>query len=179
MTNNKSTYKKVVVRRLDRGLIKGFVDSNSYLRPGSMEMLDREGRTVHVPLDAIKAIFFVREFEGNPQRSERKLFQSRPRLAGLWVHITFKDNEILEGLLPSNLTELHPEGFLLTPAGLYSNNLKIFVPRSALSSIDVLGVIPDARVRRLTQSRKGIGGATSERQLGLFPLAESQGKKLP
>jgi len=167
------------VRRLDGGVVKGFVDSISYLRPDSIEVLDREGRTVHVPLDAIKGIFFVREFEGNPQRSERKLFQSRPRLAGLWVHVTFQDDEVLEGLLPSNLAELHPEGFLITPADLYSNNLKIFVPRSALKTIDVLGVIPDSRARRLTQSRKGIAGATSERQMGLFPVAEGPGKKLP
>jgi len=179
VTNDKSTYKKVVVRRLDRGVFKGFVDSTSYLRPGSIEMLDREGRAVHVPIDEIKAVFFVRDFEGNPQRSERKLFRSRPRLAGLWVHMTFKDGEVLEGLLPSNLAELQPQGFLMTPADLYSNNLKIFVPRTALSRIDVLGVIPDTRTRRLVLSRKGIAGGTTERQLGLFAVGEEQSKKLP
>ena len=83
--NHKSTYKKVVVRRLDHGLMKGFVDSTSYLGPNGIRMLDREGRTLTIPLQEIKGVFFVRDFDGNPQRSERKLFQSRPRLAGLWV----------------------------------------------------------------------------------------------
>lgn len=171
-----STYKKVVVRRLDHELIKGFVDSASYLKPNAIEMLDREGRTLTVSLKEIKGVFFVREFDGNSQRSERKLFQSRPRMAGLWVQMTFKDQEILEGLLSGNLIESNPEGFLLTPADLYSNNLKIFVPRSALSEITVLGVIPDRRVRELSQ-RRGLRPretAASDRQIGLFPAQEEK-----
>jgi hypothetical protein len=179
--SHKSTYKKVVVRKLDQGLIKGFVDSTSYLGPNGIEMLDREGRTVIIPLPEIKGVFFVRDFDGNPQRSERKLFQSRPRLAGLWVQMTFKDKEVLEGLLPNNLVELSPEGFLITPADLYSNNLKIFVPRTALSKIDVLGVISDGRLRKLSQKRSGLPDetATAERQIGLFPASERQEKKPP
>jgi hypothetical protein len=179
--NYKSTYKKVVVRRLDHGLIKGFVDSASYLGPNGLQMLDREGRTLVIPLAEIKGVFFVRDFDGNPQRSERKLFQSRPRLAGLWVQMTFKDKEVLEGLLPSNLVELGPEGFLLTPADLYSNNLKIFVPRTALNKINVLGVISDGRFRRLPQKGSALPGerATSERQIGPFSASGRQGKKPP
>ena len=179
--SQKSTYKKVVVRKLDQGLVKGFVDSTSYLRPNAIEMLDREGRIVVIPLSEIKGVFFVKDFDGNPHRSERKLFQSRPRLAGLWVQMTFKDKEVLEGLLPSNLVELTPEGFLLTPADLYSNNLKVFVPRTALTEVNVLGVISDGRLKRLPQ--KGSGrpgeGATAERQIGLFPASERQEKKQP
>ena len=173
---HKSTYKKVVVRKLDHELIKGFVDSASYLKANAIEMLDREGRALTVSLAEIKGVFFVREFDGNSQRSERKLFQSRPRMAGLWVQMTFKDQEILEGLLPGNLIEFGPEGFLLTPADLYSNNLKIFVPRSALSDITVLGVIPDRRVRELSQ-RRGVRAretAASDRQIGLFPAQEEK-----
>ena len=173
---HKSTYKKVVVRRLDQVVIKGFVDSASYLKPDAIEMLDREGRALTVPLAEIKGVFFVREFDGNPQRYERKLFQSRPRMAGLWVQMTFKDKELLEGLLPSNLIELSPVGFLVTPADLYSNNLKIFIPRTALSEITVLGVIPDRRARELSQ-RRGVRAreaVVSERQIGLFPAQEEK-----
>ena len=173
---HKSTYKKVVVRKLDHELIKGFVDSASYLKANAIEMLDREGRALTVSLAEIKGVFFVREFDGNSQRSERKLFQSRPRLAGLWVQMTFKDQEILEGLLSGNLIESSPEGFLLTPADLYSNNVKIFVPRSALSDITVLGVIPDRRVRELSQ-RRGVRAretAASDRQIALFPAPEEK-----
>ncbi len=176
--NRKSTYKKVVVRRLDHSLMKGFVDSASYLGPNGVRMLDSEGRTLTIPLHEIKGVFFVRDFDGNPQRAERKLFQSRPRLAGLWVRVTFKDKEVLEGLLPSNLVELSPEGFLVTPADLYSNNLRVFVPRTALSEIIVLGVIPNGRPRKPLQKRGGLRGdtATAEGQIGLFPAAEGEEK---
>jgi hypothetical protein len=176
--NHKSTYKKVVVRRLDHGLMKGFVDSTSYLGPNGIRMLDREGRTLTIPLHEIKGVFFVRDFDGNPQRLERKLFQSRPRLAGLWVRVTFKDKEVLEGLLPSNLVELSPEGFLVTPADLYSNNLRIFVPRTALSEITVLGVIPNGRPRKPSQKGSRLQGDTAiaEGQIGLFPAPEREEK---
>jgi hypothetical protein len=77
--------------------------------------------------------------------------------------------------------ELSPEGFLVTPADLYSNNLKIFVPRTALSKIEVLGVISDGRLRRLAQKGRGLAGETAafQRQMGLFPASEGQGKKPP
>jgi hypothetical protein len=176
--NHKSTYKKVVVRKLDRGLTKGFVDSTSYLGPNGIRMLDREGRALTIPLQEIKGVFFVKDFDGNPQRSERKLFQSRPRLAGLWVRMTFKDKEVLEGLLPNNLVELSSEGFLVTPADLYSNNLRIFVPRTALSEMTVLGVISDGRLRKRLQKGSGVAGDTeiADRQMGLFPAAEREEK---
>jgi hypothetical protein len=95
--------------------------------------------------------------------------------------MTFKDKEVLEGLLPSNLVELSPEGFLLTPADLYSNNLKIFVPRTALDEIKVLGVISGGRLRRLPQKGSALPGepVTSQRQIGRFPASERQGKKRP
>jgi hypothetical protein len=171
--NYKSTYKKVVVRRLDHGLMKGFVDFTSYLGPNGIRMLDREGRTLTIPLHEIKGVFFVRDFDGNPQRSEHKLFQSRPRLAGLWVRVTFKDKEVLEGLLPSNLAELSPEGFLVTPADLYSNNLRIFVPRTALSEITALGVISNGRLRKLRRKGSGLqdDAAIAQGQIGLFPAS--------
>src|SRR5208282_775010 len=113
MKNNpSSTRKRVVIRKLDKGLIKCFLDPNGYLA-SELEVLDREGRLVHILMSEIKGVFFVRDFEGNPDRAERKVFRSRPRLAGLWVRVTFKDSEVLEALLPSNLLEVGPLGFLV------------------------------------------------------------------
>jgi len=179
--NQKSTYKKVVLRRLDHSLTKGFLDPTSFLGPNGIRMLDREGRSLTTPFHEIKGVFFVRDFDGNPQRSERKLFQSRPRLAGLWVRMVFKDKEVLEGLLPNNLVELSPEGFLVTPADVYSNNLRVFVPRTALREMAVLGVISDGRLRKLSQkgSRLPGGIAIVEGQVDLFPAAKREEKQQP
>jgi len=163
-----STRKRVVVRKLDKGLIKGFVDPNGYLA-SEIEVLDRDGRLIHVPMSTVKGVFFVRDFDGNPDRAERKVFRSRPRLAGLWVRMTFKDSEVLEALLPNNLLEVDPLGYLVTPPDVYSNNLRIFIPRTALTEMEVLGVISDGVVRRMSQrAAQARVVATGDQQFGLF-----------
>lgn len=143
-----STHKKVVIRKLDKGLIKGYLNPVNYLGAGVVEVLDHQGRLVGVPLNELKGVFFVRDFKGNPRRLERKFFQSRPKHSGLWVRMTFQDKEVLEGIIPNNLLDLDPRGFLVTPPDVYSNNLKMFIPRGALVAIDVLGVISNAGTRR-------------------------------
>jgi hypothetical protein len=174
-----STHKRVVVRKLDKGLVKGFVDPTTYLSRNGVEVLDRDGHLVSIPLEEVKGLFFVREFDGNPQHPERKVFHSRPKLGGLWVRMTFKDNEVLEGLVPNNLLEIDPVGFFVTPPDLYSNNLKVFIPRSALAGMQVLGVIADGGARRLSQKPGTIGAkpADASRQIGLFsPLGSTENK---
>jgi hypothetical protein len=174
-----STYKRVVIRKLSKALVKGFVDPASYLTPQGIEVLDQQGRLAAIPLEEIKGVFFVRDFEGNPQRSERKVFRSRPRLAGLWVRMTFKDQEVLEGLVPNNLLDLDPLGFMVTPPDAYSNNLKAFIPRTALQGMEVLGVIADGMLRRgPRRTRKMEARETSSaEQVGLlFPAEQLPGK---
>ncbi len=171
-----STRKRVVVRKLDKGLVKGFLDPKGYLT-SDLEVLDREGRLVHIPMLEVKGVFFVRDFEGNPDRAERKVFRSRPRLAGLWVRMTFKDSEILEALLANNLLDLDPLGFLVTPPDVYSNNLRIFIPRTALTGMEVLGVISDGVVRRMSQrAAQARVLSTDGQQIGLFGAANSEEK---
>jgi len=167
----------VVIRKLDKGLIKGFVDPSSYLS-SQLEVLDREGRLVQIPMSEVKGVFFVRNFEGNPDRAERKIFRSRPRLAGLWVRMTFKDAEVLEAILPNNLLDVNPLGFLVTPPDVYSNNLRIFIPRSALTEMEVLGVISSGVVRRMSQrAAQERASATGDRQFGLFAGTNLPDKK--
>ncbi|MDR3678059.1 MAG: hypothetical protein P4N24_21440 [Acidobacteriota bacterium] len=172
-----STRKRVVVRKLDKGLIKGFLDVAGHLA-SELEVLDREGRVVHVLMSEVKGIFFVRDFEGNPDRAERKIFRSRPRLAGLWVRMTFKDSEVLEALLANNLLDVDPLGYLVTPPDVYSNNLRIFIPRSALTEMEVLGVISDGVVRRMSQrAAQARAAGTAEQQFGLFTATSPLEKK--
>ena len=167
----------MVIRKLDKGLIKGFLDPKGYLA-SEIEVLDRDGRLVHIPMSEIKGVFFVRDFEGNPDRAERKVFRSRPRLAGLWVRMTFKDSEVLEALLPNNLLEVDPLGYLVTPPDVYSNNLRIFIPRTALTEMEVLGVISDGVVRRMSQrAAQARVTATGQQQFGLFAATNPPEKK--
>jgi hypothetical protein len=167
----------VVIRKLDKALLKGFLDPKGYLA-SEIDLLDREGHLVHIPMPQVKAVFFVRDFDGNPDRAERKIFRSRPRLAGLWVRMTFKDDEVLEALLPNNLLEVDALGFLVTPPDVYSNNVRIFIPRTALMEMEVLGVITDGVVKRMSQrAAQARVAATGDQQFGLFGTANSPEKK--
>jgi len=155
-----STHKKVVVRQVDRDSINGYVAPAHFVREGKLELLNTAGNVVAIDLRDIKGVYFVREF-GDSESLSRKTFTSRPRTEGLWVRLKFKDNEILEGMMPNDLNQASPEGFLINPPDLRSNTQRIFVPRSALESLTVLAVIGATRRRRR-------GMPTDTRQVPMF-----------
>src|ERR1700704_5563611 len=142
-----STHKKVVVRKMDRDSINGHVAPANFVREGKLELLNTSGNVVAIDLRDIKGVYFVREF-GDSDSLSRKTFTSRPRTEGLWVRLKFKDNEVLEGMMPNDLSLTTAEGFLINPPDMRSNTQRIFVPRTALSSLTILAVIGATRRRR-------------------------------
>jgi hypothetical protein len=76
----------------------------------------------------------------------------------------------MEGLMTNDLLEVDGSGFLFTPPDYYANNLRVFVPRGALGSVEVLGVISDLSARRAAQRAKRPPRKPPEesRQIGLF-----------
>jgi hypothetical protein len=155
-----STHKKVTVRKMDRDSVNGHVAPSNFIREGKLELLNTAGNVVAIDLRDIKGVYFVREF-GDSESLLRKTFTSRPRTEGLWVRLKFKDNEVLEGMMPNDLSLTMNEGFLVNPPDLRSNTQRIFVPRSALESLTVLAVIGATR-----RQRKGL--PTDIRQVQLF-----------
>ncbi|HKH99238.1 MAG TPA: hypothetical protein VJ999_09030 [Candidatus Sulfotelmatobacter sp.] len=144
-----STHKKVIVRKMDRDSVSGYVAGAQFVQDGKLELLNTSGTVVLMDLREVKGVYFVREF-GDSESLMRKTFTSRPRSEGLWVRLRFKDSEVLEGLMPADLTQTMPEGFLVSPPDQRSNTQRIFVPRTALESLTVLAVIGAARRRRRT-----------------------------
>lgn len=142
-----STHKKVIVRKMDRDTINGYVAPANFVHEGKLELLNTAGNVVGIDLREIKGVYFVREFADSESVS-RKTFTSRPRTEGLWVRLKFKDNEVLEGMMPNDLSLTSAEGFLVNPPDTRSNTQRIFVPRTALESLTVLAVIGAARRRR-------------------------------
>src|SRR5438876_10482017 len=78
-----STHKKVVVRKMDRDSINGYVAPANYIREGKLELLNTSGNVVAIDLRDIKGVYFVREF-GECWSLSRKPFTSRPSTEGLW-----------------------------------------------------------------------------------------------
>src|SRR6202522_473553 len=125
-----STHKKVIVRKMDRDSGSGYVWPSQFVNEGKLELLNTSGNVLARDLREIKGVYFVREF-GDSESLTRKTFTSRPRSEGLWVRLRFKDNEILEGLMPADLTQNMPKGFLVNHPDPRSNTQRIFVPKTA------------------------------------------------
>ena len=142
-----STHKKVVVRKMDRDSINGYVAPADFVREDKLDLLNTAGNVVTIDLKDIKVVYFVREFEDADSPS-RKTFTTRPRTEGLWVRLRFKDSEVLEGMMPNDLSLDTADGFLINPPDLRSNTQRLFVPRSALESLTVLAVIGATRRQR-------------------------------
>jgi hypothetical protein len=133
-----------VVALVDRKTLRGYLNPTHLGRADPIDLLTPGGEHEQIPLAKVRAIYFVREFS-NDYEPERKAFLSRPKLDGLWVRLRFNDSEILEGVVPNDLLSLLDNGLQITPPDLNSTTDRIFVPRSALSEVTVLGVVGIAR----------------------------------
>jgi hypothetical protein len=76
--------------------------------------------------------------------------------------MTLSDGDELEGLAANDRTLVDGAGLMLTPPDMRSNTQRIYVPRSAIQTLEVLSLI-GAPVRR----RPGLG--LPDDQPELFP----------
>lgn len=170
-----STQKKAVLRMHDGNWMAGYLPAAGFVRravsPDALELLDLSARRHVIPLASLKWACFVRDFNSgettNPERLLRTTFSGRPRLAGLWLRMTLKDETVLEGMAANDLTLVDPAGLLLTPPDTRSNTQRIFLPRTSIAEFSVVAVIGAATTT--VGKRKP---PTSARQQGdLFPAA--------
>ncbi len=136
-----STTKKVLVRRFDRESLLGFVNPQSYQQSVGIELLRPDGAISLLSYEEVKTVSFVRDFDVAEEPAGSRIFNTRPKIGGLWVRLRFRDQEILEGVLLNDLLRLDAYGFTLIPPDPTFNQQRIFVPRAALEECQVLGVV--------------------------------------
>jgi hypothetical protein len=144
-----SAHKKVIVRRFTGETLPGYLPLSAFVRNRGIDLLDLSGRVIPLPLNDIKHICYVREFNlhdtMNPERLTRRTFLARPRTEGLWLRMTFRGGDILEGLAPTDVGLLddmiNDAGLHVTPPDTRSNTQRVFVPRSSLAELQLLAVI--------------------------------------
>ena len=155
-----STTKKALIRRYERETLAGYVNPASFLQPDGVELLSDQGHASIVPYREIKLVAFVKEFEGaaDPQR---QVFLTRPKMAGLWVNLRFRDGGVLEGIIPNNLMLLEGSGFTVIPPDSFGNQQRVWAPRSSLVAVEVLGVVGSPLKKRKAKP-------TAREQIGLF-----------
>jgi hypothetical protein len=144
-------YRKVVVNlgdgRVLRGLMKtaritgldALLELSSRKFPQTIT-LETDNGPLEVLLKDSKAVFFVKSFEGDLERHGLRFYTHGPVIRGIWVEIQFKDNEVIEGIIENSINHIVDEGFLLSPSDPESNNILIYVNKSAMKHYRVLGV---------------------------------------
>jgi hypothetical protein len=143
----KDEREKIVARFRDGRLLKGFV-MNFSIESDTFIMSDQKtNMDIRVPIDELKALFFVKNFEGSSKHVERKVFGIRQNL-GRKVFIKFFDRESLVGFIEGeipwdkgfSLAKLgkRVKGFYLIPVDGDSNNKKVFVVGSAIDNVTIM-----------------------------------------
>jgi len=143
-----STAKKVLVDRYDRSLLRGYVQPQTCRTPDGLEVMSPEGAVSIIPYLQIKCVSFVRDLAGPSVLGERREFLARPKSAGLWVELQFRDGDSMESTISNNIMEMEAEGLFATPPENSGNAQRVFVPRAGLSAVQVLGVVGKPKTKR-------------------------------
>ncbi|MBI5074060.1 MAG: hypothetical protein HZB62_02650 [Nitrospirae bacterium] len=139
---------QVVLKFLDGTIIKGYLRDFSE-KSDELKLQEPDANAVRtVKSDLLKAIFFVKSFEGNRQYSEKKTYGIR-KPHGHRTFIKFIDGEDLVGFLESEMpwdkgfflshhTINNLKGFFLLPADEGSNNIRVFIFVHAVKDLTVV-----------------------------------------
>lgn len=167
-----STTKQVYLCRMDTSYIEGYVSPQTYQRLDGIEILKRSAEVAVIPYSEVRAVYFVKGFEGPPNETEKRVFGSRPKLDGLWVRLTFRDDEVFEGVIPNDLLLINAHGITFTPPDAASNTQRIFVPQQSLKELKVLSVIGSPVHQRRSRAQ-----IPAKEQIDLFTEHQSSDQR--
>jgi hypothetical protein len=127
---------RAVVAYLDGRRLKGYVFNFSALKDTFRlfpdEMAQQKSGT-DVLLKDLKAVFFVKDFLGDPSYHEST--EGSPAQHGRRVEVIFKDGEKLSGTTDA----YHPQklGFFVFPIDARSNNVRVFVVNKNVRQVNM------------------------------------------
>lgn len=130
---------KIVVRYRDGRIVRGFTQNffpnkpSFHVRPHDAR---RETDLVEVFLQELKAVFFVRDFFGNPAYKEKKAVTESGRPKGRLLRVTCTDGEVIVG----TTTGYDPKrpGFFIFPLDAGWNNIKAYIVSGAVRDVQYL-----------------------------------------
>lgn len=148
-----SARKPVIVRKFSREWYAGYAGASFGQDSPALEVLDLSGKVLTITWDTVKWVCYVRDFSSstdqtNPERLLQKRFAVRPRASGLWLRMTLNDGDELEGIASNDRSLVTGAGLLVTPPDTRSNTQRIYIPRQAIQSLEVVSLIGATRRRR-------------------------------
>jgi hypothetical protein len=96
-------------------------------------------RAEEVSLEGVKAVFFVKSFDGK-WHDDLRFHDHLPTQECLWVRATFADGEVIEGLIHNTHSYVVNPGFYMSPTDPEGNNWLIYVLKNKLKDFQVLGL---------------------------------------
>jgi small nuclear ribonucleoprotein (snRNP)-like protein len=125
---------KVVIHYRDGRILKG-TTHDVLPHKSTFHATDKEtGQTVEVELSQLKAVFFVKTYEGDREYAERDDVERSGM--GRKIQVTFEDGETLIGYT-QGYSQNRP-AFFLFPSDPKSNNDRILVVTDAAESVKFL-----------------------------------------
>ena len=170
-----ASHKKVVVRAFEGPLAWGYLQPGGFVCDGKVDLLLPDGRAKLLELSGLKTIVYVRDFNlddaVDPERIGKRAFAGRPRGEGLWLRLALRDGETLEGLASFDLgfidALIEDRGLFVSPPDGRGNALRVFVPRTALRAVELLGMVTSP-TKKAAMGEKALAKAMVEQlQAGL------------
>ncbi len=129
---------KVIIRTRDKRVFRGF--SKSDLINDQVNLIDAKGNQQGFELDELKAVFFVKDFDGDPSYRPVRFVRGSTVPPWLWAQATFFDGEVIEGRVRNEMSLFDPRGIFLWLSDEEANNEVAFVVRSALRDFRIVGI---------------------------------------
>ena len=151
-----SARKPVIVRKFSREWYAGYAGAAFGQDSAALEVLDLTGKVLTIGWETVNWVCYVRDFSStgdpsNPERLLQKRFAVRPRTAGLWLRMVLNDGDELEGIAANDRSLVSGAGLLVTPPDTRSNTQRVYVPRQAIQTLEVVSLIGAGSHRRRTE----------------------------
>ena len=135
MENTKPSGSSVVARFVDGRVLKGTTHDFAAQKPIFHLSVwgDPKARALAIPIGALKALFFVRSFEGDAKHvDDRDIDKAKGQ--GRKIVVTFTDGELLCGFTAGYSKE--KQGFFVIPVDQAGNNARVFVVAEAVKKVE-------------------------------------------
>ena len=134
---------------MDGTVAKGYLSNFSEKSSVIVVQKPDQKETLEISIETLKALFFVKSFEGKRTYNEKKKYGISGK-RGDRVFVKFRDKESIMGFLSGDVPwdrkkgyylskiDTDQKGFYIIPVDMDSNNIKVFVFLSAIEDVTIM-----------------------------------------
>ena len=130
---------KIVVHyqdgRINKGVTSDFFPNKDLFHLSPVNALP-EAKPITVSIQELKAVFFVKTFEGNREYKDKKDFEADKTVSGRKLRVVFKDGEVLVGT--THGYQPGRPGFFIHIVDPQANNERCFVISAATREVSFI-----------------------------------------